>query len=207
MKISIDRSSIDSISFRLLPDEQDAIPPIDHVFIKHPGVSKIDDARVAFIALLLASRFTCNVIELDGASWPAHLAASIVDLVGREMFPTPVSNTPKRILPDFLHKSLNAGESGGLGLPWMKRNELGRAVHGFSEKPDSGLLQVSTNVDLMACFLPGSELVSDLIVFASLFDAYGVESLKIPYQVGPEAEGLSYIAAQVGCSLEVVRSA
>lgn len=187
----------------MVPDELDAAPPVSSVFLKHPLAGRIDEARLALMAYLLAADFTSNTLELIGASWPSYLAAGVqAHQPGHEFFPHPVTNTPKKIAPATLNyecaRILETAEAGS-DLS-MIRNELG---YGFWVPGEQGedtvlVLEVSTNVDLLASFTSHFEFLSEVFVYLGIMDGLGVGSLRLDRKEGVSWLEISDLVACVG---------
>ena len=195
------------IVFNMEPDELDAVPPVSSVFIQHSLVGRVDEARIALMAYLLAVDFTSNTLELIGASWPSYLAAGVqAHQPGHEFFPFPITNTPKKIAPAAFHYDcarVPATAADGPGLS-MIRSELGYelSVPGTDGKERVTVLKVSTNVDLLSAFTSHFEFLSEVFVYLGILDGLGVRELRMEgREEGAPWLGISNLVAVVGGSL------
>lgn len=184
MKVSFSRETGETLVITLVPDELDAVPPLERIWIRHPFTANIGAPRLALIAYLICDAFTSNIIELEGVSWPAYLAARAVELSpGKELFVYPVTNVTEKILPVFHYRCLDMRQALVGATPgdlFLRRSEIGYAIHCRESKDDQPVCAVSTNINLLASYVPGNPWLAELVVYLSVFDGLGVPAARLP---------------------------
>lgn len=99
MQVSIERPAPDRLSFILVPDEIDAIPPILELALRHEDLHKVKPDRLALIAYLLTKPLIGNALTLLGAEIPAYMATAFQQDFGRnDLFLSEVTNRTSRII-------------------------------------------------------------------------------------------------------------
>lgn len=100
MKISYNYQSFNRISFSLSPDEMDGIPSVSSVYFHGRKVGRLKKQRAAAIGFLAFRHLISNTLHFENLDIDPHLARQMGSVFeGDELFISPISNSPTRILP------------------------------------------------------------------------------------------------------------
>jgi len=193
MKVKVEQNNL-GLTFHLIPDDLDAIPPLSSIWFLLDQPVRIERPRLCLLAFVLTADLVGNHFSIDDIAIPSHLASLLQhSFEGHELHFSDIDNVPQRIVGEparlgLMFESAEAGPRQQEQLPpvgWLlgRRSLLGLEIVDSENKT---VLSISTNLALHASIAAADPaLMIEAATFLLSMDLLRPAALKLSSGEGP----------------------